>query len=50
MKEKSRRRNPYLTLGVFTVAVAGVINITNKMKKFFVEKYDAVKQMMTINK
>ena len=50
MKEKSRRRNPYLTLGVFTVAAAGIINITNKMKKFFVEKYDAVKQMMSVEK
>ena len=50
MKEKSRRRNPYTTLAIFTVAVAGIINITNKMKKFFVEKYDAVKQMMSVEK
>ena len=51
VKEKYfKGRNPYTTLAIFTVAMAGVINITKKMKKFFVEKCDAVKQMMTVDK
>ena len=50
MKDKSGKRHPYLTLGVFTVAMAGVINITNKMKKFFKEKCDCVRQMMSMDK
>ena len=51
MKEKNcKGRNPYTTLAVFTVAMAGVINITNKMKKFFKEKCDSVKHMMSMDK
>ena len=50
MKEKHGKKHPYLTLGIFTVAMAGVINITNKMKKFFKEKCDSVKQMMSTDK
>ena len=51
MKEKScKGKNPYATLAIFTVAVAGVINITNKMKKFFKEKCDQVKQVVSMEK
>ena len=51
MKEKNcKGRNPYTTLAIFTVAMAGVINITNKMKKFFKKKCDQMKQVMSIEK
>lgn len=50
VNEKHGKKHPYLTLGLFTVAMAGVINITNKMKKFFKEKCDCVKQMMSMDK
>lgn len=51
MKEKNcKSRNPYTTLAIFTVAMAGVINITNKMKKFFKEKCDQMKHMMSMDK
>ena len=50
MNEKHGKKHPYLTLGVFTVMMAGVINITNKMKKFFKEKCDCVRDMMSADK
>ncbi len=31
-------RNPYARLAVFTVAAAGVINVTNKVKRFIKNK------------
>ena len=46
MKEKQGKKHPYLTLGIFTVAMAGVINITNKMKKFFREKFQMMRDIM----
>jgi hypothetical protein len=45
-----KKRNPYLTLGVFTFAMAGIINITNKMKKFFREKCDKMRDIMSADK
>jgi len=40
-----KKRHPYALLAVFTVAAAGVINATNKMKAFVSEKAEMVAHM-----
>ena len=51
MKEKScKGRNPYTTLAIFTAAMVGVINVTNKMKRFFREKCDKMREVMSMDK
>ncbi len=41
-KKDKKRSNPYLTLAVFTIASAGVINAVNRAKSFVSEKAEAV--------
>lgn len=41
-----KKRHPYATLAVFTVAAAGVINLTRRAKKFVKSKIEAVSDMM----
>ena len=44
--KSGKKRHPYATLAVFTVAAAGVINLTRRMKKFVKTKVEAVTDMM----
>ncbi len=49
-KKARKKRHPYATLAVFTVAAAGVINAVGRMKKFVTEKTDAMKKMLGMKK
>ncbi|MBQ8528190.1 MAG: hypothetical protein IJ459_00470 [Clostridia bacterium] len=37
-RTSGRKRHPYATLAVFTLAGASMINVVNRMKRFFKEK------------
>ena len=41
-----KKRHPYAALAVFTVAAAGVINLTRRAKRFVKCKIEAVTDMM----
>lgn len=45
-KNSGKRRHPYASLAIFTIAAAGIINITNRAKKFVREKTESVKNFM----
>ena len=38
MNKSTKKRHPYATLAVFTLAGASMINVVNRMKRFFMEK------------
>ncbi len=41
-KSEKKKRHPYRTLAIFTLAAAGMISATNKMKKFVKEKVSSM--------
>ena len=45
-KMGKKRRHPYATLAVLTLAGASIVNIYNKAKSFAMEKMTAIKDMM----
>ena len=44
-KKEGKRKHPYATLAVFTIAAASMINVTRKVKKFVKSKAEAVTDM-----
>ena len=44
-KKERKKRHPYATLAVFTLAAASMINITNKAKRFVKNKTAEVTDM-----
>lgn len=44
-KKEGKRKHPYATLAVFTIAAASVINATRKVKKFVKSKAEAVSDL-----
>lgn len=45
MNKERKKRHPYATLAVFTLAAASMINITNKAKRFVKTKSEQVVDM-----
>ena len=45
MSKEQRKKHPYATLAVFTLAAASMINVTNRAKKFVKNKTDMVMDM-----
>jgi len=45
MNKERRKKHPYATLAVFTLAAASMINVTNKAKKFVKNKTEMVADM-----
>ena len=44
-KMMRKKRHPYASLAVFTIAAAGVINAVERMKTFVMDKAEAVSKM-----
>ena len=44
-KKGQKRRHPYVTLTLLSLAATGVVSIYNKGKRFFKEKAACVKEM-----
>ena len=45
MNKEKKKRHPYATLAVFSLAAASIINATNKVKKFVKSKTAMVTDM-----
>ena len=45
-KGDRRRRHPYATLAIFTIAGASMINLVNRAKRFVGDKADMVKKKL----
>ena len=45
-KNRKKKKHPYATLAVFTLAGAAVINMVEKGKNFVYDKIDAMKSFM----
>ena len=41
-KNQTKKRHPYRGLAMFTLAAAGMISVTNNVKKFVKDKVDRV--------
>ena len=45
-KASSKKKHPYATLAIFTLAGASMINVVNKMKRFVKEKGAAITEFV----
>ena len=45
-KASSKKKHPYATLAIFTLAGASMINVVNKMKRFVKEKGAALTEFV----
>jgi len=41
-KSEKKKRHPYRGLAIFTLAAAGMISVTNRMKRFVKEKVSSM--------
>ncbi len=44
-KKERKKRHPYATLAIFTLAAAGMINVTNKVKRYVKSKTEQVGEL-----
>lgn len=49
-RRSGRRRHPYATLAVFTIAGASMINLVNRAKSFVADKAEMVKKKFAMMK